>query len=155
MLPVRWYLLGFCCKVLGCTTFQSCKRSNAWQAWQQMSFPMLTVIVFLWYYRRMAVIIFWPVVVGTHICIWGLLVLYKMKPYINVECSILCQNLSPSTYNSSFTWALRWASLVKVVLLRLLVGCHGDRDVGLGFKLENVRFCPRSSRVLLRQEVSL
>jgi hypothetical protein len=48
------------------------------------------------------------------------------------------------TYNSSFTWASRWASLVSVVLLRLLVGCRGDRDVGLGFKLENMRFCPRS-----------
>jgi hypothetical protein len=40
---------------------------------------------------------FLSVVTGTHICIWGLYVLYKINLYINVECSILWQNLSSST----------------------------------------------------------
>jgi hypothetical protein len=50
--------------------------------------------------------------------------------------------------------------LLRVVLLRLLVGCHGDRDVGLGFEsrkheiLSQVLTGLASARDVLPEEVS-
>jgi hypothetical protein len=43
-----------------------------------------------------------------------------------------------TTYNSSFTWASLWASLVRVVLLRLLDGVTGVGMLVLGLELENL-----------------
>jgi hypothetical protein len=55
------------------------------------------------------------------------------------RCRALSFWTSPWSANSLFL-----AAHYITVQLRLLVGCHGDRDVGLEFKLENMRFCPRS-----------
>jgi hypothetical protein len=52
------------------------------------------------------------------------------------------------------------ATLVRVVLLRLLVACHGDRDVGLGFEsreheiLSQVLTGLASARDVLSEEVT-
>jgi hypothetical protein len=61
--------------------------------------------VFLWYYRLMAVIIFWPVVIGTHICFWRLLG-QNLSP--STECPGSCHIMAMLEHSFSFSSYVRW-----------------------------------------------